>query len=144
MTTRTRLLERQELLAELRELLHPGDTITCVLRHVSASGMSRDIDFFRFTGDQDRTRRPNRLWLSYRMAKMGIGTYNSTREALRVTGAGMDMGFHAVYGLASILWPNGFTCIGEGCPSNDHSNGDRDYSPHHHVSGGYALRTDWL
>lgn len=30
------------------------------------------------------------------------------------------------------------------CGSNDHSNGDRDYSPHHHSSGGYALRQEWL
>lgn len=30
------------------------------------------------------------------------------------------------------------------CHSNDHSNGDRDYSPHHHSSGGYALAQRWL
>lgn len=30
------------------------------------------------------------------------------------------------------------------CPSNDHSNGDRDYTQHHHSSGGYALSHRWL
>lgn len=30
------------------------------------------------------------------------------------------------------------------CHSNDHSNGDRNYEPHHHRSGGYALRQEWL
>lgn len=40
------------------------------------------------------------------------------------------MGFHVVYGLARTLWPDGYGCIGEHCPSNDHSNGDRDYTPH--------------
>lgn len=37
-----------------------------------------------------------------------------------------------------------FECIGHGCPSNDHCNGDRDYTPHHHNSGGYALKHRWL
>lgn len=32
--------------------------------------------------------------------------------------------------ISRVLYPQGFGCIGEGCPSNDHSNGDRDYTPH--------------
>jgi hypothetical protein len=59
-------------------------------------------------------------------------------------GAGMDMGFGLVYTLSRSLYPNGFECIGERCPSNDHSNGDRDYTPHTHSDGGYALQQAWL
>jgi hypothetical protein len=38
-----------------------------------------------------------------------------------------------------VLWPDGWTCIGEKCPSNDHFNGDRNYEPHLHKSGAYAI-----
>jgi hypothetical protein len=81
--------------------------------------------------------------------------YDQRREGLRLQGCGMDMGFHAVYNLAASLWPKGFGCVGEKCPSNDHSNGDRDYTPHKpeglkpqtehwHADGGYALRSRWI
>ena len=57
----------------------------------------------------------------------------------------MEMGFSLVYTLSSTLYPEGFKCIGYGrCPSNDHRNGDRDYSPHQHDSGGYAINHEWL
>lgn len=66
-------------------------------------------------------------------------------DALVVNGCGMDMGFHVVYELGYTLYGrDGFICIGERCPSNDHSNGDRDYTPHAHTDGGYALRYEWL
>jgi len=42
------------------------------------------------------------------------------------------------------LFSGGFTCPGKDCPSNDHSNGDRDYTPHMHTDPGYALRQRWL
>ena len=54
------------------------------------------------------------------------------------------MGFAVIYELSQALFPKGFECIGEKCPSNDHSNGDRDYTPHHHNSGGYALKHRWM
>jgi hypothetical protein len=56
-------------------------------------------------------------------------------------GAGMDMGFALVYNLSRSLYPNGFDCIGESCPSNDHVNG---YNRSHHADGGYALQQSWL
>ena len=36
-------MTRDEAIAKLRELLHPGDTVQTILRHVSRSGMSRSI-----------------------------------------------------------------------------------------------------
>jgi hypothetical protein len=61
----------------------------------------------------------------------------------------MDTGFHLVYNLGYVLFPLGFECTGcdeppNLCPSNDHSNGDRDYAPHNHKDGGYALRSQWI
>jgi hypothetical protein len=90
------------------------------------------------------------------------------------------MGFHLAYTLSRVIYPDGFGCIGKpndaarrwsgACPSNDHSNGDRDYTPHGlsdengvpedrepapgevadgckrhwHRDGGYALLHRWI
>ena len=62
-------------------------------------------------------------------------------------GAGMDMGFALVYELSHALYPDGFDCIGEGCPANDHNNPphpDREAGSMHHASGGYALNQRWM
>lgn len=139
--------EQAEAADTLRELLPPGTTVYTVLRHVSRSGMSRDIDLYVMQDGEPR-------WISRLAARAAGLTFNERAEAVRMGGCGMDMGFAAVYALSHALYPDGFECVGEtiresdsfvvGCPSNDHSNGDRDYSPHHHASGGYALRHRWM
>lgn len=140
--TKAQKAEREEARAALREILTPGDTVWTVLRHVSKSGMSRDIDAYLLTTGRDG--KPDRVWLSRRIARAGVGTWNDRRETVRMGGCGMDMGFALVYELSHALWPDGFECVGQGCPSNDHSNGDRDYAPHPHRDGGYALTHRWL
>ena len=137
MKTRSTAAERAEWLAEMRADLPPGTTVHTILRHVSRSGMTRDIDLLRMGDDREGFR-----WLSYRAAAI-LGE-SMAHDAIRVSGAGMDMGFHLVYNLSHRLYPDGSDCAGEDCPSNDHSNGDRDYTPHHHANGGYALRQRWL
>lgn len=163
---------RENALARLRELLKPGDTVHTVLRDVSRSGMSRNIDCYVIADGEPR-------WISRYVADACGMTFNEKRECIRIGGCGMDMGFAIVYDLSHTLYPDGFGCIGEDrdahryCPSNDHSNGDRDYTPHHgavytaetcpgkpcssdcdhkerdgrdhwHKSGGYALRHKWM
>jgi len=113
--------------------------VHCILRHVSRSGMLRVIDLVKL--DEP----PNVLSIGYSAAEAMGDRYDRDREGIRISGAGMDMGFALVYNLGRTLWPEGFPCVGERCPSNDHSNGDRDYSgttTHH--DGGYALRHRWL
>lgn len=140
MNTRTRSIEQQAACAILRSILAPGDTVYGLVRHVARSGMSRTIDFYaaqdgglRYLSGYVATA------LDYRRADSG---------ALKVSGCGTDMIFHTVYNLGSVLWPDGFTCTGDTserrCRSNDHSNGDRDYTPHPHRSGGYALRSEQM
>jgi hypothetical protein len=133
--------QKEQALKSLRESLKPGDTVYTVLRSVSRSGMSREIDLYIF-----RDNAPEYLTgLVARACGFSLG-----KRGLKMGGCGMDMGFHAVYELAAVLFPDGFTCTGKSedhrswCPSNDHSNGDRDYKPHHHKSGGYALRHSWM
>lgn len=129
--------DRADAIARLRELCPPGSTVYTVLRRVSRSGMMRHISLhvihdgqpFDITG----------------LAARAIGTlWDRDTGGLKMGGCGMDMGFEAVYVLAATLYRDGFGCTGEGCPSNDHSNGDRDYTPHPHRDGGYALRHRWL
>jgi hypothetical protein len=168
--------DRDEAIARLRDLLHPGDTVHTLLRHVSRSGMSRSIsviiaapaDYRNELGD---TYEP--VDISYFVAAATGMSLDTRHDGVRIGGCGMDMGFALVYGLSHALWPDGFGCIGEGCPANDHSNGDRDYTPHavqytaddcpgrpcgdscdhrsgegrehwHAHAGGYALRHRWL
>ncbi len=148
-------LEKNEA-RETLSYLKPGDTVSTVLRSVSRSGMSRQIGVV--TGGGDSMSFPN--WATARL----IGaTLNKSGDGVKMGGCGMDMGFALVYELSSALFPDGFGCIGEKCPSCDHSNGDRDYTPHDahpqvctdnpdsctgnkhwHKSGGYALRHRWI
>lgn len=136
--TKAQQVEQQEAISRLRELLKPGDTVHTILRSVSRSGMTRHISTViqGADGPNDITWLVKRA-LDYKMADDG---------GLKVTGAGMDMGFAVVYDLSRVLFRNGFACIGERCHSNDHSNGDRDYTvgKMHTGDGGYALSQRWL
>jgi hypothetical protein len=142
--TKAQKKEQQEACKHLREYLKPGMTVWTILDHVSRSGMTRHIRT-KVIFDNGTTLDPNysiATALGLRKARKGDG--------LVVSGCGMDMGFHLTYELSSVLFPDGFSCTGGSrsslgsCPSNDHSNGDRDYTPHLHKDGGYALRHAWL
>jgi hypothetical protein len=135
--------ERQEAIRRLKDefKLVPGDTIYTNLVHKSKSGMYRVIDLFVIRDNVP-------LRISYSAGVLLEG-YDKKHEGCKASGCGMDMGFHLVHNLGYALFPDGFECTGKNshpdrCPSNDHSNGDRDYSPHHHSSGGYAFVHRWL
>lgn len=133
--------ERQEACERLRELLPVGSTVYCVLRHVSRSGMRREISFLvgGCEGMQKGAWIQDIDWLVCRALDMHLG-----KAGIKVDGCGMDMGFHVVYSLSRVIYRDGFPCIGKGCPSNDHSNGDRNYEPHAHSDPGYALGSRWV
>lgn len=142
--------DHDDAVARLRELLPPGSTVFCVLRHVSRSGMQRIISFYALVPDGKGGTYPQYLD-GYISSAVGLPRASGMRDGLKVNGCGMDMGFHVVYELGYALYGRGgWGCIGERCPSNDHSNGDRNYAkhtkrrPHLHTDGGYALRSQWL
>lgn len=172
--TKIQKSERDEAIQSLRETLKPGDTVYTVLRSVSRSGMSRDIDLYKLEPEGPR-------WLSRIAARACNWTWNNKRECVKVGGCGMDMGFHLVYNLSRTLFDDShpFTCTGDKCPSNDHSNayyherdgecvvcrakvngngrirkyGTRGYKvcsakcaiePWKHSDGGYALNHRWM
>ena len=132
--TRKKEAERREAVETLRKLIKPGDTIYTVLKHVSRSGMMREISVHHVDSD-------GRIgWLSGLVAT-ALDMRRGDRDGVKITGCGMDMGFAIVYDLSRVMFRDGFECIGERCPSNDHSN--RAHNTFHQ-DGGYALRHSWL
>ena len=130
-------MTKAEALTHLRQMVPPGTTIYTVLRNCSRSGMTRSIDLY-LVGSSDGP-----TWISgYACAAAGF-SWDKKRDCIKVGGCGMDMGFALVYDLGHALYPDGFECTGDNeCPSNDHSNGDRDYTPHHHRD--YSLKHRWM
>lgn len=130
--------DQAESLQILRDAIKPGDRVFTLLRHVSASGMMRHITVLTLERNERGETRPH-YW-NYHVAK--VLRYKTTEGgSLKVGGCGMDMGFHVVYSLGRVLFPEGFECIGDNCPANDHFTGD---DVKHHKDGGYALRQEWL
>lgn len=129
--------EQTEAADQLRALLPPGTIVHTILRHVSRSGMLRRIDPLIVVDGDFR-------YLTYSACVVLDEPPQYAGDGIRMGGAGMDMGFSLVYDLSRRLYHDGFTCAGESCHSNDHSNGDRDRTPHQHTDGGYALRQRWL
>jgi hypothetical protein len=127
----------------LRGMIKPGDTVYTVLRHVNSSGMSRNIDLYIIRDGEPAC-----------ISGYAAGAMDERRAkdgSIRVGGCGMDMGFHLVYNLGSVLYGEFYTgkpwqCIGQGCPSSDHQ-GAR-YEPHTpermHKDGGYSLHHRWM
>jgi hypothetical protein len=112
--------EREEARRDLRALLPAGSTVYTVLRHVSRSGMSRNLDCYALTTDGD-----GKAWIrriTWQVCKATGHRYNTKAEALTITGCGMDMGYSVVNDLA----------IGLYCP---------DVYTH---EGAYSLRHEWL
>ena len=117
--------ETTEAQTYLREILQPGAPVYTDLRHCSASGMTRWLDLYCVEDGRIRN-------ITYLACKAGAMSWCSRRDAMKIGGCGMDMGFAAVYELGRYLWPTGTPV--------PHSvrNGEPD------TCGGYALKQEWL
>lgn len=135
--------EREEAKEILREYFPAGSRVYTILKSVSASGMSRHISVVApYINNKGQ---PAVRDLTYYVAK-ALDWRRAKDDALLVGGCGMDMGYHVAYTLSRSLYRDVFACIGENCPSNDHTNGDakgREIG-HAHTDGGYALTHSWL
>jgi hypothetical protein len=154
------MIDKTEAADQLREMLPPGSTARTILRHVSASGMTRWISVVIDGEDYS--------WLAARA--MGA-KLDPKYGGIKRVGCGMDMGFDLVYSLSRTLYPDGFACVEQAfnetsrlceedpdragfcayhsevhssdrrCPGADHSNRvETDW----HKSGGYAISQRWL
>lgn len=100
--TKKQQTEQQEARETLRQMFGERDrkTVYTILRHVSTSGMSRDISLKML--DEDGTLRD----ITY-LACIAMGEKCKERNGsrvVRVGGCGMDMGFHVVYNLSYSLY----------------------------------------
>lgn len=127
MTTKAhqKAAERAEAIETLRKSLKPRDTVYTILRHVSRSGMSRSISAV-IVRDGEIVEID---WLVCRI--LGL-RFDSNNGGAKLSGCGMDMGFHLVYELGSALWPDGTP------EPHSYRNGEPD------THGGYALNHRWI
>jgi hypothetical protein len=155
---------RQNAVERLRQLIKPGDKLYTIVKSCSGSGTYRHIAVIAATPNVDNYSPVTNI--SNLVTDVLDWKWHDD-DSVGVSGCGMDMGFHVVHELSERLFPDGFGCIGRECPSNDHANGDRDYTPHEdhvtspdhicarepesckankhwHRTGGYALRREWL
>ena len=97
--------QKQEAIERLREVLKKGDVLFTQLMHVSSSGMTRHIKVRQLKQDTalDWTRLIS-IALDWKQAQNKYGNPNG----IKVGGCGMDMGFHLVYTLSSILFDDGY------------------------------------
>lgn len=81
-----------------------GETIYTVLRHVSRTGMTRWISVFAIRGG-------DLVNITRYVSEVTHFKYDDRRDALRVHGAGMDVGFHVVYELSYQLYDSGYELL---------------------------------
>jgi hypothetical protein len=93
--------ERNKAIISLKNYLRPGTTVYTVLRSVSASGMSRTLDLYVVINSEI-------VRITWRVAEALDARYDQKRQALRVSGCGMDMGWHCIYNLSHLILGNGY------------------------------------
>lgn len=127
--TKAQQAERDESIKILRKMLRPGTTVYCKPDHVSKSGMLCEISLYVI-------HKGELVCINGRASQI-IGWNIGKHGGIKVTGCGMDMGFHLVYTLSSYLYPKGFKLA-----KNQYGrNGDKSgFDP----DGGYALKSRWL
>jgi len=112
--TKAQQVEQADAIEKMRVMFPHGSTARLVLRHVSRSGMSRSIGVI---GPDDEN-------VSGLVAIALDWPRDHKNGGIKVTGCGMDMGFHLVYVLSSVLH------------KNNPARGDND--------GGYSIKHRWL
>lgn len=118
---KTKESEKKEARRDLTKLVRRGTTVYTVLRHVSASGMSRRIDLYVIKKNEP-------LRITWGVARLLGCRMARDNEGLVVGGCGMDMGFHLVHSLSYAL--HGHEPYTEDTPRHDRS--------------GYTLDHRWI
>jgi hypothetical protein len=93
--------EKEEARAYLLSIMEKQATPTLYtnLKHVSSSGMSRDMKVLAVVEGQI-------VDVTWYVGKLDISTVKERngQRVLRVGGCGMDMGFHVVYSVSAVLY----------------------------------------
>jgi len=120
--------DQLKAIEELRKTLKPATIVYTILRYVSQSGMLRAISLIVIEDNKP-------IDISWSVAKALGWKLHKKHYGVKVQGCGMDMGFHLVYSLSSVLYPKGFK-TSKGYWRNQ----PLDFDP----DGGYALKQKWL
>ena len=99
-TVKEKQLDREYAVSKLLEhYVREGATVYTVLRSVSASGMTRHISLLVANEGEIND-------ITYYAAQALGDTLKESKghRSIRVNGCGMDMGFHLVYNLSSVLF----------------------------------------
>jgi hypothetical protein len=139
--TKAQEAQRQEDIAWLKTIIKPGDTLYTILKSVSSSRMSRNIDVYAIlkpengettNNTENGQGQPRMVWLSRYIARIADIRFNDKKSCLTIGGIGMDMGFEIVYQLGRCMYPDGVEIPGNGLSESS----KRD--------GGYAFKQSWL
>lgn len=102
----------QEEINRLKAWIEANDyTVYTVLRHVSTSGMYREISVvIPIISNTDGTMARGFIHPSYTIASLLGRKYTEKHghNAVGCSGCGMDMGFDLVYNLSSVLYGDGY------------------------------------
>ena len=98
-------MTKEEAIKTLKENIKEGDVIYTQLNHTSQSGMMRHIKVRQIKNNYPLDwSKLVAVALDWKEAKSRFGGYNG----IKVGGCGMDMGFHLVYTLSSVLYNDGY------------------------------------
>lgn len=122
---------KSEARATLSKLCTPGTKVYTTVHKVAPSGMSRTMRVF--VVDPDTCTIRNITWHVAHLLGWSLKESDGERVMV-VEGAGMCMGFHTVYTLGRVLYPNGG-------PTDRPRNGS---TSNHEPDGGYLLEREWL
>ena len=100
--------------------LKAGSKVYTTVKNVSRSGLTRTIAVYAQHKGEIHD-------ISHLVATATGMRFDRDRGGVKVEGCGMDMTFHVVYSLSSVMFPKGHRCTGTDrgarrCPSNDHVN----------------------
>lgn len=130
--------EIEEATTKLKEILKQADyKVYTILRHVSRSGMSRNISTLAILNGEI-------INLDYYISRVlsGFVVRDKSHDGLKISGCGMDMGFHLVYSLGGRLYGYGKGSEAEKLNIVTYRNGDKNPE----TDGGYVLtkKHHWL
>lgn len=116
-----KVTERVWAFVKLHEIVSVKSEIHTIVRHVSRSGMQREISAYAIDRSDGSL-----VCLDYFMSRL-LGDRIGKHGGLVVGGCGMDMAWNQVYRLGLAMWPNG--------TPEPHSTRNREPDS----NGGYAL-----
>ena len=93
---------KQKIVIEsLKKEIKKGDTIFTILTKVNNIGTYRHIKPILFKNNEP-------YFLGWQMSKALEYTYKEKTSSIGIGGGGMDMGFHLIYNLSSLLFNDGY------------------------------------